>query len=57
MTAPLTREAQIELMAGVAERHKGLITKWMSDPMIRSVLRQEDTSEYHMREERLVACG
>ena len=54
MTAPLTREKQIEMMTGAPERHAALIARWMADASVLQVVHQSDDVEYRRHDDLLV---
>ena len=61
MTAPLTRDQQIELMKAAKERHADVVTRWKSDPAVRKQLREpsekQRKSQYQESDIRLQRCG
>lgn len=61
MTAPLTRDQQIEMMKNAKERHLARMQDWLSHRAIKEVLSkpapgQVDEPEY-ARHDRLACCG
>ncbi len=61
MTAPLTRDQQIELMLGAEERHKARFAAWMQVREIRGLVcrpasGQSDGAGYEHSERRIACC-
>ncbi|MFC0812558.1 hypothetical protein ACFHYO_10605 [Paracoccus panacisoli] len=54
MTAPLSRDKQIEMMTGAPERHAALIGRWMADASVQQIVRQSVDTEYRRHDELLV---
>lgn len=62
MTAPLTRDQQIELMKGAEARHAARMAHWVSHLAIKDVLTkpapgQEAEEPFYVREDTLARCG
>jgi hypothetical protein len=45
MTAPLSRDKQIEMMKAAAERHADYVARWKADAGVRRVMRKLPDSE------------
>lgn len=61
MSAPLTRDEQIELMRTAEEVYENRMAKWLNDPTIREVVSHpapgQDKKRQYVSTDLLVSCG